>query len=92
MYDGVFQVLRNSSSLELAVESFHLLMELGKVKCCLPFVLLSASYLQLPLRELKIPWSAAPLSVDLGTLTKGNINVNDYFSNYSTWLLFICIN
>ncbi|RCV06160.1 hypothetical protein SEVIR_1G139200v4 [Setaria viridis] len=30
MYDGVFQVLRNSSSLELAVASFHLLMELGK--------------------------------------------------------------
>ncbi|PUZ75352.1 hypothetical protein GQ55_1G157500 [Panicum hallii var. hallii] len=30
MYDGVFQVLRNSSSLELAVASFHLLMDLGK--------------------------------------------------------------
>nr|CAB3446507.1 unnamed protein product [Digitaria exilis] len=30
MYDGVFQVLQNSSSLELAVASFHLLMELGK--------------------------------------------------------------
>ncbi|CAN6231458.1 unnamed protein product [Urochloa humidicola] len=30
MYDGVFQVFRNSSSLELAVASFQLLMELGK--------------------------------------------------------------
>jgi len=30
MYDGVFQVLQNSSSLELAVASFHLLMDLGK--------------------------------------------------------------
>ncbi|PWZ29422.1 Negative regulator of systemic acquired resistance SNI1 [Zea mays] len=30
MYDGVFQILQNSSSLELAVASFHLLTELGK--------------------------------------------------------------
>ncbi|CAD6247830.1 unnamed protein product [Miscanthus lutarioriparius] len=30
MYNGVFQILRNSSSLELAVASFHLLTELGK--------------------------------------------------------------
>lgn len=59
MYNGVFQILRNSSSLELAVASFHLLTELGKVKRSLPFppsvCHLSASSI--------IPCSAAPLSV-----------------------------
>ena len=71
MYNGVFQILRNSSSLELAVASFHLLTELGKVKRSLPFppsvCHLSASSI--------VPCSAAPLSVDLGNSTIYNANV-----------------
>ncbi|XP_037447297.1 negative regulator of systemic acquired resistance SNI1-like [Triticum dicoccoides] len=30
MYDAVFQIFQSSSSLELTIASFHLLMELGK--------------------------------------------------------------
>lgn len=71
MYDGVFQILQNSSSLELAVASFHLLTELGKVKCSLLFppsvCHLSASS--------TVPCSAALLSVDLGSSIIYNDNV-----------------
>jgi hypothetical protein len=44
MYNAVFQILQNSGSLELAAASFHLLLELGKVKCCCcttPFIFVS---------------------------------------------------
>jgi hypothetical protein len=71
MYDGVFQILQNSSSLELAVASFHLLTELGKVKCSLPFPP-SVCHLN---ASSTVPCSAALLSVDLGSSTIYNANV-----------------
>ena len=39
MHNAVFQILQKSSSLELTIASFHLLMELGKVKFLHPFSL-----------------------------------------------------
>jgi hypothetical protein len=64
MYDGVFQIFRNSRSLELAVASFHLLTELGKVKHSLPFPPSVCHLMQVQ-----------SLSVDLGNSTIYNANV-----------------
>ncbi|KAG2650594.1 negative regulator of systemic acquired resistance SNI1-like isoform X3 [Panicum virgatum] len=87
MYDGVFQVLQNSSSLELAVASFHLLMDLGKQY---PRTYLTDSDGHQSLVVVKESW--LPLLIGNGSHSseiRGNARISDHLFDPSRFSLLI---
>jgi len=87
MYDGVFQVLQNSSSLELAVASFHLLMDLGKQY---PRTYLTDSDGHQSLVVVKESW--LPFLIGNGSLSSeigGNARISDHLFDPSRFSLLI---
>jgi hypothetical protein len=76
MYNVVFQILQNSSSLELSVVSFHLLLELGEVKYCV-ILLYLCKFKQMPVCY---HYNVSPVS-----LVQWHILYSIYYPTISKW-------